>query len=101
MHFDDEAFEKLTRLARIKCSEEERKQLTGDLDKIVSYIDQLKSLDTEGVTPTNHVLELHNAFRDDKVEEARVLSREEFLNNSPDHVAGMVRVPPVLRKSNS
>ena len=97
-HLNEESIKKLTELCRIKCTEEERHSLLGDLEKILIYVDQLQEIDTENVKPCNHVLdEIHNVMREDVVGET--LPREIFLNNSPDHTGGMIRVPPVINKS--
>lgn len=87
----------LAKLCRIKCSQERREQLRQDLHKILGYIEQLRELDTTGVEPCNHVLEtVVNVMRTDEVGET--LSRKTFLDNSPDQVGGMIRVPPVLKQ---
>lgn len=95
---DREAIKKLTALSRIKCTEEEEEQLLIDLQKILTYAEQLSEIDTEGITPCNHVLEgMVNVGREDRV--GRTLPREVFLANAPDKIGGMVRVPPVLKSS--
>jgi aspartyl-tRNA(Asn)/glutamyl-tRNA(Gln) amidotransferase subunit C len=93
--FNQEELEKLTQLARIKCTKEEKKTLLFNLNSILDYVEQLKELDTENTKPCNHILETHvNVMRDDVVE--TTLSREDFIRNSPEHISGMIRVPPVL-----
>jgi aspartyl-tRNA(Asn)/glutamyl-tRNA(Gln) amidotransferase subunit C len=59
-------------------------------------MDLLKEVDTEDVPECNHVLEaIQNVMREDKTEET--LNRQTFLANSPSHVGGMIRVPPVIK----
>lgn len=97
--FNEEDLQKLAKLCRIECSEEEKKKFLGSLSKILSYIEQLKEIDTEGVEPCTHVLEgMHNVMREDEVGE--LLPRELFLANAPAHIGGMIRVPPVIKFSN-
>lgn len=89
--------EKLARLARIECSEEEKKKLSESLSRIVSYVELLDEVDTEGVLPCNHILEEHvNVFRIDAV--GALLSREAFLANAPAQIGGMIKVPPVMKE---
>jgi len=93
---NEKELSKLTKLCRIKCTEEEEKKLLNSLKKIVGYIEQLKEIDTEGVAPCNHVLEtMTNVMREDEVGE--IISRDVFLENAPAHVGGMIRVPPVIK----
>lgn len=94
--FDKKKLSALSQLARIQCSEEEQEKLSSNLNKILTYIDQLKEVETEGVPTCNHVLEeIANVMREDEPGEA--LETQTFLANSPSHVGGMVRVPPVIK----
>ena len=93
---DKETIVKLSRLSRIRCSEQEVETLKENLQSILGYIDQMKEVDTENVPPCNHVSEeIEMITRSD--EPSASLSRETFLKNSPSHVGGMVRVPPVIK----
>ncbi len=86
----------LTQLSRIAVTEEEEESLLRDLQKILIYADQLQSLDTQDVPPCYSVLDdLCNVLREDIVNDQ--LPRALFLANAPDHVGGLVRVPPVLK----
>lgn len=92
----DEEFEKLKSLCRIACSEEEKRELSARLTRVLKYIDQLKEVSSEEVSPCNHVSEtFENVLRDDVVSDT--LPRETFLANAPAHVGGMIRVPPVIK----
>ena len=44
---------------------EEIETYTGQLNSIVDYVAQLQELDTTGVEPLAHGIELRNVFRDD------------------------------------
>jgi aspartyl-tRNA(Asn)/glutamyl-tRNA(Gln) amidotransferase subunit C len=94
---EESDFNKLSRLCRISCTEEEKKNFLKSIEDILSYVDQLQEVDTEGVPPCLTVLEtLTNKLREDTPEEP--LSRDLFLVNAPSQVGGMVRVPPVLKQ---
>lgn len=95
-HLDKETLKTLTKLCRIQCDEEAIEKLHKNLKSILNYMDLLKEVDTEDVPECNHVLEsVQNVMREDKTEET--LDRETFLANSPSHVGGMIRVPPVIK----
>lgn len=97
---DKQAIAKLTKLSRIDCSEEEQEALLKDLKKILNYVEQLQEVDTENVPPCNHVLaDMFNVTREDEI--GSTLSREEFLSNAAAHVGGLIRVPPVLKTTQS
>jgi len=94
---EESDFNKLSRLCRISCTEEEKKKFTKSIEDILSYVEQLQEVDTEGVPPCLTVLEtLTNKLREDIPEEP--LSRDLFLANAPSQVGGMIRVPPVFKQ---
>ena len=94
---EESDFNKLSRLCRISCTEEEKKNFLKSIEDMLSYIGQLQEVDTEGVPPCLTVLEtLTNKLREDTPEEP--LSRDLFLANAPSQVGGMVRVPPILKQ---
>jgi len=93
-----ETIKTLTQLSRIQCSEEEQEARLKDLQKILSYIEQLNEIDTKDIPVCNHVLEgMANVMRDDHVGEP--LLRDAFLSNAPSHIGGMIRVPPVFKQT--
>jgi aspartyl-tRNA(Asn)/glutamyl-tRNA(Gln) amidotransferase subunit C len=95
---DKETIQTLTRLCRIDCTDEEQEAILKDLKNILKYIEQLQEIDTENVLPCNHVLEeIFNVMRDDEI--GSVLARDLFLANSPSHIGGMIRVPPVIKQA--
>ena len=94
---DRKTLEKIADLARIRCSEDDLEKFQKDLEEIVEYAELLDEVDTEGVEPARHVLaDRCNVFRADEI--APCLDRDEFLKNAPEHIGGMVRVPPVIKK---
>lgn len=71
--------EHVAHLARLNLSEDELSKMTEQLDNILSYVDKLDELDTDGIEPTTHAFSISNAFREDKIKES--LSQEESLKN--------------------
>jgi aspartyl-tRNA(Asn)/glutamyl-tRNA(Gln) amidotransferase subunit C len=86
--------EQVARLARLELSEDEKAIFARQLSAILSYMDQLKTLDTGGVEPTATVLPTDNVFRDDQVRPS--LPQEAALANAPDQADGFFRVPRIL-----
>lgn len=86
--------EHVARLARLALGEDELESLTGQMDAILGYVDQLNELDTEGIIPTAHAVPMENAFREDAVKPS--LGAEAALGNAPDAGAGCFRVPKVI-----
>ena len=77
----DEIIEYVGILAKLELSEEEKEQAKQDMEKMLDYIGQLNTLDTEGVEPMSHVFPIQNVFREDIVTNPD--GSEEILSNAP------------------
>lgn len=97
--FCEKELKELEKLSRIDLTHEEEQKLVENLKKILDHAEKLQEVDTEGVVSCNYVLQdlQSSVLRTD--ETGPTLSREEFLSIAPDHVGGMVRVPPVIKPS--
>jgi len=84
----------VARLARLTLTGEEKARIGEQLAKILTYIDTLNRLDTEGVEPTTHAVPVVNVMRGD--EAGPCLSPDEALANAPDRVDGFFRVPRII-----
>ena len=81
MHLTSQDVRKVASLARLKVSDAEVESLLGDLTAILDYIDVLNEVDTTGIQPMVHAVELHDVLRADVVVES--LPRAEALRNAP------------------
>ena len=90
----DETMEYVGILAKLKLSQEEKEQAKKDMEKILDYIDKLNELDTDGVEPMSHAFDLHNVFREDRVENGN--QRDQMLSNAPEEKNGSFVVPKTV-----
>ena len=86
--------ERVALLARLRLSPAEVEGMTSELARVVAYVDQLAQVDTEGVEPMVHAVELTNVLRDDVVTAS--LDRDTALGNAPTRNEVGFLVPPVL-----
>ena len=86
--------EHIARLARLSLTPEEIERYTTELTVILDYIDQLKSVDTEGVEPENQFITAENVFREDIAEPS--LPRDKALANAPQQDGEFFLVPKVI-----
>lgn len=86
--------EKVALLARLMLSPDELESMTAEMQQIVGYVDQLAEVDTTGVEPMAHAVELRNVTKDDNI--APSLPRAEALANAPKHNDEGYLVPAVL-----
>jgi aspartyl-tRNA(Asn)/glutamyl-tRNA(Gln) amidotransferase subunit C len=84
----------ISQLAKLEFSDKQKEIFLHQFNDILRYMEQLNSLDTSGVVPLSHVIELHNAFRSDDVQPSTPTI--EALKNAPDKTDGHFKVPKVI-----
>ena len=94
MKISRQEVEHVAKLARLELSEQEKEKLTDQLSNILTYVEKLNELDTKGIEPTAHVLDIKNVMRDDVA--ATSLPQERALANAPDKAAGHYKVPKII-----
>jgi len=94
MKFDKNSTLKLAKLARLSLNDEQLNSLEKDLTSIVSFIDQLKEINTDKIDPTSNSLNQDLILREDIAENS--LSNEDLLKNVPESELGFFVVPKVL-----
>ncbi|MEY3052941.1 MAG: hypothetical protein RLY31_2726 [Bacteroidota bacterium] len=94
MQVDRDLVLKLEDLAQLDLSESARTAVLTDLNNILRMIDQLSSLDTEGVPPLTHLSEEPMEWRPDEV--GGQLDREATFLNAPDTDGTYFRVPKLF-----
>ena len=84
----------LEKLARITLSEDEEKKVGNELQDILTYIDMLNELDTDGVKAMSHCFPVTNVMREDEV--APSMSPDEIVANAPESQDGYFVVPKTV-----
>jgi len=84
----------VAKLARLELSEEEAVLFSEQLSSILDHVAALSLLDTTGVPPTSHPLELVNVLRPDVVTES--LDHDVALAAAPSTEDGKFKVPSIL-----
>lgn len=91
--------EQVAKLARLEFTEAEKEKFTHQLNDILHYMEKLNELDTSGVEPLSHVIDLSNVFREDVSKPSYDV--EEMLKNAPAHDEKFFKVPKVIGEENS
>jgi aspartyl-tRNA(Asn)/glutamyl-tRNA(Gln) amidotransferase subunit C len=94
---DHDIISHIASLARIELNEKGVESFTRQFVRIIDYFDKLAQLDTEGVEPLTHAVELSNVLADDTSSPS--LSKDEALANAPDQDGSFFKVPKVLGDS--
>lgn len=85
---------KVAELARLELSQADVEIMARQLGAIVDYINQLQAINTDGVEPLAHALDVHDVFRPD--EPAPSLGVDEALANAPARQGDFYSVPAVF-----
>lgn len=91
MKITEELVDYVSVLSRLKLDDGERAEMAGELEKIVTYMETLERVDTDGVEPMSHVLPIANVLRPDVVEPS--FDREALLKGAPKRDAETFLVP--------
>ena len=94
MAISREEVEKVSLLGRLLLSEAELDRMTTQLGQILQYMELLGEVDTEGVEPMAHALDVSDVFRGDEVRPS--LPRQKALANAPHGDGECYLVPAVL-----
>jgi aspartyl-tRNA(Asn)/glutamyl-tRNA(Gln) amidotransferase subunit C len=82
---------KLAKLSRLALSEDEVAKYVGEVSTILTFVDQLSSINTDGVEPTYQVNYLHNVMRSDEIVDYGT-TKESLMSNAPSTKDGMFKV---------
>ncbi|MET7001288.1 Asp-tRNA(Asn)/Glu-tRNA(Gln) amidotransferase subunit GatC [Chitinophaga defluvii] len=96
MEVNDALVQQLAELARLEFNQEEKSEIKGDLQRMITFVEKLNELDTTEVAPLLHLTEDYNVFREDAVVPS--ISREEGLLNAPSRNDQYFKVPKIIKK---
>ena len=95
MKVEIENLRKIAHLARINIRPEEEEKLRQEMSNILTWVEKLKTLDTEGVMPLTHLTSEVNVLRKDEAK--NTISTTDALKNAPEHDNCFFKVPKVLK----
>ncbi len=96
MPLERDQVEKIALLARISLTPEEVELFQDQLSQLLEQFQVLSELDTTGVPPTGHAVDLQAVMREDEDEAS--LAPEDVLSNAPRQEGEFFRVKAVLEE---
>jgi len=94
MKFDNDEIKKIAHLARININKNEADKVGEKLEGILELIDQMTQVNTDGIEPMAHALDITQPLRADKVTEVDIRKKSLKLSNETDQ--SMFIVPRVI-----
>ncbi|MBT5858475.1 MAG: Asp-tRNA(Asn)/Glu-tRNA(Gln) amidotransferase subunit GatC [Flavobacteriales bacterium] len=96
MEVNNKLIQDIAKLSKLKFDASTEEKMIADLEKMLSFVDKLNEIDTEGVNPLIYMSEEINVLREDKISENT--SQEDSLKNAPVKDSDYFKVPTVLKK---
>ena len=94
MSLNLEEVSRIARLAHIELSSQEAAATRDQLNGILGFIEQLQAVDTKGIEPMAHAVDVVQRLRTDAVTEAN--RRDAYQSVAPETEAGLYLVPKVI-----
>jgi aspartyl-tRNA(Asn)/glutamyl-tRNA(Gln) amidotransferase subunit C len=89
--------EKILQLAYLDTDSEFSPKLVEDINHIMNFVDQLRSVDTQEIEPLFHPIALYQQLRADEVTEENCFAKLEAL--APQFSGDLYLVPQVIEQS--
>jgi aspartyl-tRNA(Asn)/glutamyl-tRNA(Gln) amidotransferase subunit C len=94
MSVDVATVKRVARLARLAVSEDEDVRMTGELNGILGFVEQLSEVDVSGVEPMTSVTPMQMKKRTDTVNDGSMAER--VVANAPQTDQNFFLVPKVM-----
>ncbi len=94
MNIDRATLEKIAHLARLELKEEDKEKVLNDMTNMVSFVEKLQEVNTEGIEPLTTMSYEINSLREDELKPH--LDHERALKNAPRKDDHYFRVPKVI-----
>ena len=75
-------------MSNLEVNKKENVYFEKQFNETIKVIGELDRLDTSKVNPTYHVTGLNNVFREDLVDESRILKQEDVLSSAKSEYKG-------------
>ncbi len=95
MEVNDALIDTLSDLASLEFTDQEKKEIKLDLERMIVFVEKLRELDTTGIAPLLQMGGEINVLREDRIEGSS--ERAEALRNAPSTDGIYFRVPKVIR----
>lgn len=94
MKLTREEIQRVAILARLRLTSEDEERLTEQLDSILQYVGKLNQLDTSGIEPFTHIVDMANPMREDAI--TNEANADALLANAPEQENHFFRVPKII-----
>ena len=94
MSFSNDDVKKVAKLSRIRVDDNQLKQYTNDIQKVLGFMEQLNELNTDNIEPMANPLDGIQVLRNDEIKDGGY--PEIIVNNATDDTMNFFSVPKVV-----
>ena len=94
MSVDVQRVKEVARLARIAITDQEAQELTGDMNEILGWVEQLDNVDITNVEPMTAVVDTKIKLRSDEISDGNYADK--IVSNAPKSEDDFFMVPKVI-----
>lgn len=95
-HVDLDIIYKIANLAKLQITEDEAKEYVPQIQKVLSHFDELTTLNTDHIEPLITPVQIEPTLRSDELKIESAQTKEQILENAPDRMGQLFKVPPVV-----
>jgi len=96
MEINSALVDNIAHLSRLYFTDEEKKEIETDMQRMISFVEKLGEIDTTGIEPLQHMGSSINVLREDEVKGS--INCKEALQNAPVTDGTFFKVPKVIKK---
>jgi aspartyl-tRNA(Asn)/glutamyl-tRNA(Gln) amidotransferase subunit C len=96
MEVNNKLIQEIAKLSKLKFDSSAEEKMIENMGKMLSFVDKLNEIDTEGVEPLIYMSEEINVLREDEI--TSEVSQKDALKNAPQKDSDYFKVPTVLKK---
>lgn len=85
---------KTASLARLEFSESDFDKIVSKSKSVLDYVNELSKLNTDGIEPTSHAVDIKSNLREDKVENP--IYAKDIMKAAPQVDGNFLQVPKVI-----
>ena len=86
----------LAKLANLKLNEKQIKNIIPALTSVLKFVSKIQSLSTKNIEETSQVTGQENVYRQDIIDDKRMLSQEEALKNTKKKYKGYFLIDAIF-----
>jgi aspartyl-tRNA(Asn)/glutamyl-tRNA(Gln) amidotransferase subunit C len=94
---DIKTVDEIAHLARLEFDDASKAGILNDMNRMLSFVDKLNELDTEGVAPLIYMTDEKNVLRADEPEVS--ISQKDALKNAPKKDSDYFKAPKVIEQN--